>query len=78
MSKIEEELRKEIAKWLPKAEKELKNIKKVNDEEFLVNIKAYIKDTTYFLEKGDLVKSFEAVVWAWSWIEIGKLKGILE
>jgi len=78
MSKIEEELRKEIAKWLPKAEKELAKIKKVNDKEYLVNIKAYIKDTTYFLEKGDLVKGFEAVVWAWSWIEIGKQKGMLE
>ena len=78
MSKIEIELRKEIAKWLPKAKAEVKKIKKVNDEEFLVNIEAYIKDTSYFLEKGDLIKSFEAVVWAWSWIEIGKQKGILE
>jgi len=78
MSKIEEDLRKEIAKWLPKAKAEVKKIKKVNDEDFLVNIKAYIKDTSYFLEKGDLIKSFEAVVWAFSWIEIGKQKGILE
>tara|TARA_Y100000310_G_scaffold220574_1_gene222116 strand:- start:527 stop:763 length:237 start_codon:yes stop_codon:yes gene_type:complete len=78
MSKIEEELRMEIAKWLPKAKKELKKIKKVHDEDFLVNINAYIKDTTYFLEQGDLVKSFEAVVWAWSWIEIGKQKGMIE
>jgi len=78
MSKIEEELQKEIAKWLPKAKAEVKKIKKVNDEEFLVNIKAYIKDTEYFLEKGDLVKGFEAVVWSWAWLEIGKLKGILK
>ncbi len=78
MSKVEEELRKEIDNWLPKAEKEVAKIKKVNDEEYLVNIKAYVKDTKYFLDKGDLVKSFEAVVWAWSWLEIGKLKGMLE
>ena len=78
MSKIEEELQKEIAKWLPKAKAEVKKIKKVNDKEFLVNIEAYIKDTEYFLEKGDLVKGFEAVVWSWAWLEIGKLKGILK
>tara|TARA_Y100000310_G_C20589880_1_gene767421 strand:+ start:847 stop:1080 length:234 start_codon:yes stop_codon:yes gene_type:complete len=77
MSKIEDELRKEIAKWLPKAKAEVKKIKKVKDEGFLTNIKAYIKDTEYFLEKGDLVKGFEAVVWAWAWLEIGKRKKIL-
>lgn len=39
----------------------------VNDskaEEMLSNMKAYVEDSKYFLEKGDLVRSFEAVVWA--------------
>ena len=77
MSKIETDLRKEIDKWLPKAKAEVAKIKKVQDKEFLVNINAYIKDTEYFLEKGDLIKSFEAVVWAWAWLEIGQRKKIL-
>jgi hypothetical protein len=35
------------------------------------NIKAYISDTEYFLKKGDLIRAFECVVWAWAWMEIG-------
>ena len=29
------------------------------------NLDAYIKDTSYFLEKKDFVRAFEAVVYAW-------------
>ncbi|NOQ38217.1 DUF357 domain-containing protein, partial [archaeon] len=43
-----------------------------------VNIKAYISDTQHFIDKGDLVRAFEAVVWAWAWLEIGKDVGVLE
>ena len=77
MSKIEEDLRKEIAKWLPKLEKEFKKIKKTKDPDFLVNIEAYIKDSKYFLEKKDLVKTFECLLWGWAWLEIGQRKKIL-
>ena len=77
MSKVEEELRKEIDKWLPKLENEFQKIKKPKDKEFLVNIEAYIKDSKYFLEKGDLVKTFECILWGWAWLEIGQRKKIL-
>jgi len=43
----------------------------------LRNINAYISDSEYFLKKGDLVRAFECVVWAWAWLEIGLDIGIL-
>lgn len=80
MSEIDlaDDLKKEIDTWLPRAEKEFKKIKECSDPDFLKNIEAYIKDAKYFLEKNDLIKSYEASLWCWSWIEIGKWKGILK
>ncbi len=77
---IEDELKAETLKWLKKCGKEVAKAKPSGSkgEEFLVNIKAYISDTQHFLDKGDLVRSFEAVIWAWAWIEIGKDVGVLE
>lgn len=72
-----ETLLKEINKWLPKCREEVKKIKKVKDKEFLENAQAYISDTEHFLQKGDLVRAFEAIVWAWAWLEIGQRKKIL-
>jgi len=57
---------KDIEKWTMQIENIYKEIE-VNDskaEEMLSNMKAYVEDSKYFLEKGDLVRSFEAVVWA--------------
>lgn len=66
---LEEELRKETLKWLERIEDRVKEIE--GDEGFLRNINAYISDSRYFLEKGDLIRAFECVVWAWAWLEIG-------
>jgi len=70
----EQALRKETNKWLHRIEKEIKNIKPPDEKgrEFLENILAYIKDSRYFLGKGDLVRSFEAVIWAWSYLSISR------
>ncbi|MCK5234032.1 MAG: DUF357 domain-containing protein, partial [Candidatus Aenigmarchaeota archaeon] len=35
-------------------------------------------DTNHFLEKKDYVRAFEAVVWAWAWLEIGKEVGAIK
>ncbi len=78
MSDIEANLRKEIDTWLPRVEKEFEKIKSEKDPDFLKNIKAYIEDTKYFLRKEDLIKAFEAVIWAWAWLEIGKQKNIIK
>jgi hypothetical protein len=76
---IEEELRKETLKWLERIKVRIEGIKAINrkGEEFLRNINAYISDSEYFLEKRDLVRAFECVVWAWAWLEIGLDIGIL-
>lgn len=70
----EESLRMEIDKWTGKIGEELENIEAYGSRgrEFLKNIKAYVSDSKHFLEKRDLVRSFEAIIWAWAWLEIGK------
>ncbi|MFQ6051320.1 MAG: DUF357 domain-containing protein [Candidatus Hydrothermarchaeota archaeon] len=77
---LEEELRYEIDKWLNKAESLIPRIRPLESKgkDFLTNINAYIKDSRYFLEKKDLIRSFEAIIWAWAWCEIGKEIGILD
>ncbi|NYT02243.1 MAG: DUF357 domain-containing protein [Methanosarcinales archaeon] len=74
---VAESLRSETVKWLGKAEERLSRISYSGDREFLENIKAYISDAHYFMEQEDLVRAFEAVIWAWAWMEIGERIGIL-
>ena len=74
--KLEEDLRAETVKWQKKAHELYENVS--GDGEFLENVSAYIRDCQYFLEKGDLIRAFEAVIWAWAWMEIGLQKGLLQ
>jgi hypothetical protein len=76
---IEGELRDETIKLLKKIEEKMKGVesKDKRGDEFLRNIRAYVSDCSYFLEKGDLIRAFESVVWAWAWIEIGVKIGFL-
>jgi len=67
--KLEEELREETHKWLKRIEERMSGID--GDRRFMENIRAYISDSHYFLDKGDLIRAFECVVWAWAWLEIG-------
>ncbi|NOX71729.1 MAG: DUF357 domain-containing protein [Candidatus Micrarchaeota archaeon] len=76
----EAELREQTEKWTKRIREEMENVTLENEDrkDFLDNINAYIQDSGYFLEKGDLVRSFEAIVWAWSWLEIGMHEGVLK
>jgi len=74
-AKLEEDLRSETIKWQGKAEDLY--LKVSGDGEFLENVSAYIRDCQYFIEKNDLIRAFEAIIWAWAWMEIGLQKGIL-
>uniref|UniRef100_A0A7C3YFH7 DUF357 domain-containing protein n=1 Tax=Geoglobus ahangari TaxID=113653 RepID=A0A7C3YFH7_9EURY len=65
---VEDELRRETIKWLERIEK----LDFDGDKDFVENVRAYISDSRYFLEKNDLIRAFECVVWAWAWLEIGK------
>ena len=71
---LEEDLRAETEKWLLRAEEALEAVSARGEvgKKFRVNIAAYLSDSRYFLEKGDLIRAFEAVIWAWAWIEIGQ------
>ncbi|MBI2578718.1 MAG: DUF357 domain-containing protein [Candidatus Aenigmarchaeota archaeon] len=69
---IDQQLREETEKWLARI-KEKKNNVVAKDEkakEHLKNMEAYISDSEYFLKKGDLVRAFEAVVWAWAILDM--------
>ncbi len=72
---LERDLREETLKWLERAEKLFAEVS--GKEQFIDNISAYISDSKYFLENGDLIRAFEAVVWAWAWMEIGMEIGAL-
>ena len=62
-------LLKETQKMLEKLEAEMRHIsydsgnKDLKNE--IENIRAYMSDCTHFMEKNDLVKAFEAIVFAW-------------
>ena len=77
---MNEELRNETEEWLRKAEEKRKMIKLSDDskKELVKNIDAYILDARHFLAKNDLIRSFEAVIWAWAWIEILERLGIIK
>ena len=69
-----EELKKETEKWLERIKEERKKIvlSDTNKEDFIKNIDAYISDSEHFLQNNDLIRAFEAVIWAYAWLEIGK------
>ncbi len=67
---LEEELRKETKKWLEKLEKEKTKPLNAAGKGAEDNILAYVKDSRHFLEKNDLIRAFEAVLWAWALLEI--------
>lgn len=75
----QEDLSIETEKWLAKARDEMERVSARGDEgeRFITNVAAYISDCVYFFEKKDLIRAFEAVIWAWAWIEIGLQMGIL-
>ncbi len=66
---LADDLRSETLKWLERAESLFARLS--GEKSFLENISAYISDSKYFLENGDLIRAFEAVIWAWAWMEIG-------
>ena len=73
--RLEENLRAETVKWQERAQDLYGRV--TGEDDFLENASAYIRDCQYFLDKGDLIRAFEAVIWAWAWMEIGLRKGIL-
>jgi len=76
---LEEEIVKETKRQLEKIEKIRKKVEvKRKGKKILENIDAYISDCKYFLEKKKYLLAFEAIVWAWAWLEICKELKILD
>jgi len=77
------ELRRQTIKWLRKLEKETKSIEstgRLGEPEFrslVANMRAYVKDARHFIGKGDWVRAFEAVVYAWGILETSQRVGII-
>jgi len=61
----------EIRKWQRKLGPKLETMP---DDEYATNVRAYYSDSFHFVGKGDYVRAFEAIVWAWAWYEILFLK----
>ncbi|MDI6859633.1 MAG: DUF357 domain-containing protein [Methanocellales archaeon] len=77
---LERKLAGEIETWTSRLDGVLPLTKPSEDDgkALLKDIQAYRKDSEYFLEKGDLIKSFECLIWAWALLEIGKRFRYLE
>ena len=74
--RLEEEIQKWTARLLPELEKA--EATDSSGQELLDNAEAYVKDSKTFKEQGDLVRAFEALVWAWAHLEIGQRLELIE
>lgn len=73
-STLEQELTNEIEKWSRKLDDAIPTVSPSTEhgEKLLKNLKAYRKDSKHFFEHGELIRSFECLIWAWALLEIGK------
>jgi|GEM_PF-153820 tRNA wybutosine-synthesizing protein 3 len=77
---IENQLISEIKRWKQRLEIRMSNVleKEIHGMDFIKNIQAYLADTDYFMNKKDLIRAFECVIWAWAWYEIGEEHSLLK
>lgn len=77
---LEKELDKEIRKWTTKLDQALSVGHAIDErgKKMLGNIRAYREDSKHFRERGDLIKSFECLIWAWALLEVGRELGLLK
>jgi hypothetical protein len=71
---IEADLATEIKKWSKRLDDSLLNVQPSGKRgaKMLQNIMAYRNDSKHFLGRGDLIKSFECLIWAWAILNLGK------
>ncbi len=71
---LETKLIKEIKKWTAKLDDALSTAGARSEagKKMISNIKAYREDFEHFLKQGNLIKSFECLIWAWTLLETGK------
>jgi hypothetical protein len=73
MGETADRLRSETDRWRRRLDEALPEATPATAQgrRMLENIRAYRSDCDHFEEAGDLVRAFEAIVWAWAWLEIG-------
>jgi hypothetical protein len=73
MTSTEERLESQTDTWSQRLDEALDEASALENRgrAFLENVQAYRSDAEHFAGEGDLVRAFEAVVWAWAWLEIG-------
>ncbi len=71
---MEDRLREEILEMTQKIEPLVERVEVVDNRgiEIFTNMKSYIADSQHFLKAGNLIKSFEAILWAWAILELGE------
>jgi len=77
------DLKTETEKWLTCIENDIKKYylaDQNNDEHkrMLRNIHAYISDCRHFMKNNDMIRAFEAVIWAWAILETLRDLGIVK
>lgn len=77
---LKNDLENEIEKWSKKLDEKLPKIEAKEDEgeELLENAKAYRTDSDHFYEEGELIQSYESLIWAWAFVEIGEKLDLLK
>jgi len=72
--------REEIERWLKKLEDKLNKARLIDEgrKDFLENIHAYVNDCKYWMDKGDYVKAWEVISFAWGLFEAGEEFGVLK
>jgi hypothetical protein len=72
--------REEIERWLKKLEDKLNKARLMDErrKDFLENIRAYVRDCRYWMDKGDYVKAWEVVSFAWGLFEAGEELEVLK
>ncbi len=76
---IEEELKNQTEKMLKDIREKRKYVNIDPDKKHLLNnLDAYISDTQHFLDKKDIIRAFEAIVYAWGILETLEHAEILE
>lgn len=67
MDRTQEKLKEETEKWLEKLEARVED--RDPSIEQMENVEAYRDDTYHFLEEGDYIRAWEAVIYAWGILE---------
>lgn len=73
MDETARELTEETRRWARRLDEALDEAEPATEQGRLLleNVRAYRSDAEHFADEGDRIRAFEAVVWAWSWLEIG-------